>query len=480
MLTETIKKSPRKTLFGVLGILAFALIGWALPIPESLQEMASNAGYSGRMAMGILGTVVFAIFWWAGDVMANWLVALIMQCLWILFGYTDLPGAFHSFTNSTIWLFMALFCMATAINKTGLLRRIALQMMRLFSPTFFGQTLALLITGLICSPLIPSATAKIVLGSLLAENIADAMGYENESKGRYGLFIAALVGFAFLCPAFMSAGTNGYAMLGTLPEEISSEVTYGIWLLSMLPWLLIVVIGIYGFIIVYYRPKELASISKENLNQKIQVLGKMSSNERTVMVIMTVCLFFWIFEKSIGLNATLVALSGAVACFATGLLESKEISTAPPWALILFVGGALNIGFMFSLSGLNNWFQVLLLPIFEKISNIYLLIALIMLAVIILRLFIVSLMATITLTMTILIPILQSIGINPFGIGLVIYASMLCWFTPYQNLVYVPGLKAMNGTIKHRGTIPACIVYEALSLIAFLLSVPFWKMLYIL
>ena len=149
MLTEAIKKSPKKALFGVLGILAFALIGWVLPIPESLQETVSNAGYSGRMAMGILGTVVFSIFWWAGDVVDNWLVALIMQCLWILFGYTDLPGAFHSFTNSTIWMFMALFCMATAISKTGLLRRIALLMMRLFSPTFFGQTLALLIAGLI-------------------------------------------------------------------------------------------------------------------------------------------------------------------------------------------------------------------------------------------------------------------------------------------------------------------------------------------
>ena len=63
------------------------------------------------------------------------------------------------------------------------------------------------------------------------------------------------------------------------------------------------------------------------------------------------------------------------------------------------------------------------------------------------------------------------------GIGFVIYATMLCWFTPYQNLVFLPAFNCMQNTISHRGTIKACFVYEMLSLTAFLISVPYWKWL---
>lgn len=474
------KNANKRWIFGISGLLLYLAFAFFIPVPEVMDQAAIAADYSGRMAMGIMGSILLGICWWAGDVFPNWIVSLSMQVIWILFRYTNVSGAFHSYTNSTIWLYMALFCIATAINKTGLLRRIALELMERFSTTFRGQVLALMISGVICSPLIPSAAAKIVLGSMLALNIADAMGYENDSPGRHGLFIAALIGFGMVCPAFISAGTNSYAMLGVLPAEVQAQATYLTWFLAMLPWLLIIVAGMTFFIFVYYGKNDKSEISSEYVAEELRKMGKMSKNEKIVFAIISVCLFFWIFESVLHIDSTAVALVGAIICFLSGILENKEIATAPPWHLIIFVGGAINISYMLSISGLNAWFQHVLTPVFSIIGNKYILILIIVLSTIFIRFFIVSLTATITLTLSILVPILDSFGIGSLGVGLIIYASMLCWFVPYQNLVYIPGLNSMNGTIQHRGNVPACFAYEALSLIAFFISIPLWDKMQIL
>ncbi len=476
----SIKNAPKRWIYGIAGLLLYLAFAFLLPVPEVMAQTAEAAEYSGRMAMGVLGSILLAICWWAGDVFPNWIVSLSMQVIWVLFRYTNISGAFHSYTNSTIWLYMALFCIAAAVNKTGLLRRIALELMKLFSTSFRGQVMALMISGVVCSPLIPSAAAKIVLGSMLALNIADAMGYEKDSPGRYGLFIAAIIGYGMVCPAFISAGTNSYAMLSVLPEEVQAQATYMTWLIAMLPWLIIEVAGMTLFIFRYYGRDDKAVISSEFVAEELRKMGKISKDEKIVFAVLAVCLFFWIFESVIHVDSTAVALVGAIICFLSGILENKEIATAPPWHLIIFVGGAINIGYMLSVSGLNGWFQHILMPVFGLIGNKYTLVLIIAVSIIVIRFFIVSLTATITLTLSILVPILDSLGIGSLGVGLIIYASMLCWFVPYQNLVLIPGLNSMNGTIQHRGTVPACFMYEALSLIAFFVSIPLWDKMQIL
>lgn len=469
--------SIKRAIMGCLGALLCILFCVVLPSPAALQAAAESVGSTGRSAMMVLGTVFLAICWWAGAVISDWMVALLLQCLWVIMKITDVSGAFSSYTNSTVWLFVGVFCITTAVNRTGLIRRIALKLMQHFPPTFLGQVLALLTVGLICSPLIPSATAKMILGATMACIVADAMEYPAEASGRYGLFLAAVIGFGFLCPAFKTAGTNGYAMLAILPQELQQRATFLYWLACMLPWLVIVAGGMLLFILTACRPSEKRQISGAYIRQKLDEMGKPSKDEKKIGVILGVCLLLWIFENILHIDATTVSLCGALACFLLGVLEPNELSTSVPWPLIVFLGGALNIGILLKQVGINKWLQELLLPIFSIVDNTWLLILVVAVSVMLLRLLLISLMATITLTMTVLLPVFQAVGICPLGIGFVIYATMLCWFTPYQNLVFLPAFNCMQNTISHRGTIKACFVYEMLSLTAFLISVPYWKWL---
>lgn len=427
--------------------------------------------------MGVLGVLLLAIFWWVGEVLPDWAVALVMMNLWVLLGLTGFDVAFKAYTNSTIWLIVGAFCLSTAVTKTGFIKRVTLQLMKLFKPTFRGQVLAMLLVGTVCCPLIPSATARAVLGGTLAFSTAGAMGYGPESRGRYGLFIAAFVGFYCVSPAFLTSGANSYCLLGALPENYRADVSFVSWFVAMIPWLLLVLAGMFVLILMLYRPKKDSAVTGSFVREELAQLGSMSRQEKEAALILCVCLFFWVMEKRLGVDSACVAMTGGLTCFALGILRPAEVSTAIPWNLILFLGGALNIGTVFKAVGVDVWLQAVMTPFFASLSNRYLLVVVVWAAVMLIRFLLISQTATVTLLTTILSTVIGSVGIHPFVIGLVIYATMECWFVYYQNVMYIPGLRCMENTISHGGNIKACVGYELVSLAALLVSVPYWGLL---
>ena len=66
---------------------------------------------------------------------------------------------------------------------------------------------------------------------------------------------------------------------------------------------------------------------------------------------------------------------------------------------------------------------------------------------------------------------------NPFIIGLVVYANVAVWVAFYQNPTYLASLQGMEGTIEHQNTVKAGILYILISAAACLISVPYWGML---
>ena len=172
----------KKRILGLTGVLLCVLI-CLLPAPGALRLAAESVGSTGDVAMKILGITALSLCWWAGGTAPNWLVAIVMLLLWVVLGQVPFTTAFSAFGSTSVWLIVGSFCLAASISKTGLFRRISWYLIRLFSPSFGGQVLALLLCGTICGPLVPSSTAKAVLGASIAKNIADSLEYEPDSPG---------------------------------------------------------------------------------------------------------------------------------------------------------------------------------------------------------------------------------------------------------------------------------------------------------
>ncbi len=467
----------KKLALGILGVLLGILFAFVIAPPEALCTTAEAANSSGRDAMIVIGSLVWAICWWIGGVVPDWCTSVGLMIFWTVFGVCEFGVAFSQYSGSIVWLLIGAFLVSGAVVKTGALKRISLTLMKVFPATFKGQVLALMLSGTVVSPLVPSSTAKAVLGANLSLSTAKAMRLEPYGKGMTGMYMAGWTGFSLTVPAFITACAFGFMLKGALPEDIADGLTFGNWLLTMLPWLIVLLVGMFIVINILYKPKSEVKFTKEDVQAEFDAMGKMSKKEIISMVVLFACVVFWIFENTLGVAAEITALIGAIICFLVGILEPKDLAQRVAWPLILFIGGAMQLGNMFSLTGINGWLTILLKPVFLSIGSKFVLVIFVALSITILRFFVASQGASIMLFTAILTPVAVEIGINPFVMGLIVYVSQQLWFAPYQNTTYAPTLSVMEGYQKHVEAVKGCLGYIVVSLIGLIVSVPVWSLM---
>lgn len=464
-----------KIIFGTAGAVIFLLFAFVLKAPPALDAAAAAAGSSGVIAMRILGITLLAVCWWIGNVLPDWLVTIVMLILWVLTAEVPFATAFSSYSSTSAWLIVGAFCLSEAVSKTGLFTRVSWFLLRIFPPTLNGQVLAMLLVGALCTPLIPSMTAKAILGVTVANGVATAMGYEKNDNGRYALYIAAWTGFALTAPAFVNGSVFGYTVLGALPAEES--ISYGKWFVAMIPWLIIVLALSFVVIKLLYRTKQEGVMTKAYAQEHYKALGKLQGKELLAAIILVGVVILWVLETKLGISSALTALIAMVLCFAFGILDLKEIATAPKWSTFIFLGGVLSLGSIFSRVGINAWLQTLLTPLFAQINNVYLAAVVIMLMVVALRLILASFSATIIIMMTILSPVSKTVGLSPFIIGMLVYTAENCWFVRYQNSVFATCYACVKDDLDYSGTVRASLGFMIVNIIACLISIPYWSAL---
>ena len=467
------KNKYLKTVLPVAGVIIGVLIAFVLKPPQALASSAAASGATGRHAMIVMGTIICGLFWWISAVVPDWIVGLAMICVWVITGCCDFKTAFSQFSGSTLWLLIGAFSIAGAVVKTGALRRISLQLMRIFKPTYAGQVLSLLTVGTVISPLLPSATAKSVLCVNMAVSSGTAMNYQAKGREAAGLFSAAWTGAYIMSACFLSASTFSYVII----DVIKTDISWGRWFIAMIPWGVIVLIGMWFSIMRIYRPESEVTLTKDNVRQQLKDMGKMSRAERISVVILFACLICWILESVIGVSPAVVAVVGALLCFGTGIINPKELGSIVPWGLIIFIGSVMQMGTMFSAVGISGWVSTLLTPLFESVGNIYLLVAVIAVLVYIIRLVLNSQVAVIMLFVAILGPIVARFGMGAHALGLVIFTATQMWFMPYQSSTYAAALGAGGEYVRHKDIAKSCAAYCVISLAACLVSLPYWKLI---
>lgn len=351
-------------------------------------------------------------------------------------------------------------------------------MIRVFSPNFAGQTLALLVVGTLCAPLIPSDAAKAVLGATLAQKMADAMLYPARSGERCGLFMAAFIGFCISSPAFMSGSVFTYSLYGALSPASQASISWLSWLAAMLPWLLIILTVSYLLIILTASPpKGSVRITREYAQEEYAKLGPMRGEEKKALLLLAGAVLLWVLQDVVHIDAAVTAMAAALLCFAWRLLGEKEISTAVPWALVLHIGGVINLGTILPAVGLDRWIQELVLPLFRNMSTPVEAIIATFVLVLAVRAVMVSQNAVVVMMVALLSPVMAATGVSEWGIGLVILATGTCWLLPFQNTVFISAMACMDETLTHRQTMKYAVFYELCSLLAFLFSIPYWRWL---
>lgn len=470
------------------GALAAAVLIATCPIPGLSYQ-----------ATAVLGILIMAIVWWITGVLPEFVTAVVMAVLFVVVAGISVGATFSTFASSTWWLLLSAFTLGVGMKTSGLMKRIALAIVRKFPRTFRCQVIAQLVTGTVLGPLIPSLAVKGAMLAPLAMNIGDELGYERQGKRATGLFAAMLVGIRTVAPTIVSASITGYALMATLPADVQEQFNMASWFVAALPWLVVVLVLNYFLIMGIYGRGEKAASGSETVgapghaqslkqssrggtdlsdNQPIpDGLGPLSVVEKRMLAIILVTVVLWATEPFHHVSAMAVGLAVLVAMFVLKVIDVPAFKSGVNWTSLLFIGIALGLGSVFAEAGLNDWVMQTCGPAFQALAgNPYLLVLGIGVITVVLRFLIVSEVAYLNLLMAFLVPMAASVGVNPWVLGFSAYALVIAWFAKYQSPIYLAAFYAVDGKMaKHSELAKYCGVYLVTCLVGLAVSVPYWQ-----
>lgn len=458
-----------KTKVPALGGIALAAAIMLFPI--------TGLDFSGKAA---LATLSLAIIWWIFHVFPDYITALIMAILFTLVSKVPLETVCSAFAGSTWWLLFSAFGLSIGVTKCGILKRISHKMLELFPKTFMGQVIGLTTVGFVSAPFIPSMSAKASILAPLSLSISDSMGYNRRGKQASGLFLAMLTGLRTPGPLFVSASVIGYALRAQYSAEINRQFSMGNWFIAALPWFLITTALTFLPIYFLFSPKKQHSTeSAQTPSHETTAFPPLDRNEKVMSVIISATLLLWVTENAHGIPAHVVALMALVSMLITNVVSPEEFCKKMNWESMIFIGFVLGIAAVFHELNINSWIVEQFMPVFSLFSgNDTVFLICVAMITILLRFLIVSEIAFINITFVFLLPLAMNLGINPWIIGMTVYAVISPWFFLYQNPVYMTAYHATNkDMLDQKYAVVFCFIYQILCMLAIVLSVPYWKML---
>jgi len=381
---------------------------------------------------------------------------LITLCIWI-FKPFDLPYSvgglflaffslavglkpsvvFSGFTQPAIWTLVPALFFGYTLQKTGLGKRIALAIIKLFKPSYMSLVFAWVLIGLILSVLTPSITVRVAIVIPIAVQCCELCKLPKGSKGNSLILLTAfamalLPGSGWLTGSLWGPIIAG--MINAVPQT-QGLVTFNNWFsVLFLPMILTTIFLIAGSLLVL-KPKE--TLSQNAINAiKNAPIQKISRQEIISAIILVTVFIMFITNRLHGFSDATLCLAAVFAFFLFGVLEAKDFNVGVNWDLIVFIAIALGFVSIFNETGISRWLAGIVVPALAPIAdNPWLFMFGIMIFMFLWRFVDVALfIPTIALLVPILPAIQEAYGISPLVWLAVFVMAANCFFMAYQNM----------------------------------------------
>jgi anion transporter len=385
---------------------------------------------------------------------------------------------FSGFTQSAVWTLIPALFFGYALQKTGLGKRIALGIIKLFKPSYLSLIIAWVLIGVALSILTPSTTVRVAIALPIAVQCCELCKLEKGSKGNSLILLTAFAMALIPGAGWLNGVLWGPMIQGSINNAFNAQnlVTFDSWFgVMFLPMAIVTVLLIAGSLLVL-RPKE--KLSQDAINSlKESRAGKMSRQEAVTAVILVIVFGLFLTNRFHHIPDAAVCLAATFVLFLFGILEGKDFNIGVSWDLIVFIAMALSLNAIFIETGISKWLAGIIVPALAPIAgNPWIFMFSITIIMFLWRF--VDVAAFIP-TIAILSPILPSIqeayNINPLVWIAIFIMAGNAFFIAYQNIWAVMGQTIASDrawTNKHLGTYG--ILYFAACLITLLAAVPMW------
>lgn len=414
---------------------------------------------------------------WIGGVLPEFAVGFILIASFVLFGVVKPARALAGFASSN-WVFvLSILGLASAISRSGLLFRVGLLLVRRMPAGLFWQSVTLLITGVILSPLLPQPAGRAALTSPIALTLAEALQLRKRDPKSSVLGLAAWIGSMPLEFVFMNGAPSCLVAWGLLSEESRHRFDWIQWLVVTVPLGGIFFVGALISLFLVVRPGTSSAPSRSRVNLQLAVLGSLSRQEKVMIVILLLTVLGWIAAPSLGVDLAIVAILGLVMAVLTSVFDRRAFQELD-WNYLMFYGILLGLSGSVRSLGLDQLAVTAVGPTIDRLKGEPLLILLfIACSSFILGLALNTSAVVIVLGLP-LVSVAPTLGVHPFIVLITILAASGMWFIPTQSTAYMVAYAATEGRLySHAQARRVCFAYALVVLMGLALIVPYWRWL---
>ena len=455
----------RTRVLGALAAVAAPLALWWLPPPTGLSE------HGWHLLAILLGAGVA----WLFEPVPDFAVALAMAGAWGVLGLAPVATVFSGFASSSWVLALGALALAAAMLRSGLLFRAALLLLRAFPATHFGQALALVVGGIILTPLVPLSVARVAAIAPLSHELSRALGYAPRSRGSASLAFAGLIGYWYFSSIFLTGLATNFFVLGILPVADQRRFGWFGWLAAATPVGIACLAGALIVLFVLLRPETVAlRVSAETLRRQTRILGPVSREERFAIAGLLVLIVGLAAQPVFSIEPAWLALAALVIVTA-GVIDRERFRSSLDWGFLIFLGVLLGSGAVLQSGGADKWISSVLIDLTGPLHSPGLLVVAFAVLVMLSRILLPSRPAMVLLSLA-LVPAAPALGISAWVAGFVVLVAANVWVLPYQGLEYLIARDATRGEAfdDRQGTIVGGAL-TVVRLVAITVAVPVWE-----
>ncbi len=479
--------SARQKLGLALGPLLFILTMTLISPGDPAAGMSAEA-------RAVLASTLWIAVWWITEAIPIAATSLLPIILLPLAGGLDIHTTTKAYGHPMIFLFIGGFMIAVAIERWHLHRRIAMKIIAAMGAGSSRMILGfMLATALLSMWISNTATAMMMvpIGLAIVTQLNAFQARQSEDDG----FHPTVFGKALMLSIAYAASIGGMAtLIGTPPNLVflgivkqiyNVEISFVQWMYFGAPVSMLLLLICWFYLTRFAFPLRHQRIpgSQAEIARQLAALGKMTREERRVLMVFGLTALAWITRSFIlskfipGINDTVIAIAGALSLFLISApnhpgekLLDWESAVRLPWGIVLLFGGGLAIAAGFKSSGLAEWIGAQ----FHLLHGIsYIIILLLVIAAINFLTEITSNTATATIILPILSALALALDVHPFGLMIAATVAASCAFmlpvaTPPNAVVFGSGELEIGDMVK------AGIWMNLISIVLLTLLVYFW------
>lgn len=306
-----------------------------------------------------VGVISWMLTWWLSEVIPMAVTALLPIILFSMGGIMSIDECLISYSDKFVFLFLAGFLMALAIEKWGLHHFFARWIL---SKT--GENPKACLAGLMFTTYFTSMWISNTATAIMMLPLALAMTQNKSGHVPPSIKKVTVLGIAYSASiggmATLLGSPPNAAMAGILLREYGVQVSFWEWFKWGFPFSIILLIAGY-FVLISF-------VSKKDWAQWIIIPNHerttLNFSQKKVLGLFLTTALLWIFQSPISaylgvwFNDTFIGLSAAILFFVSfknqPILVWEDTKTMP-WGILLMFGGGLCLANGFKAGGILDW-----------------------------------------------------------------------------------------------------------------------------